>query len=120
MIKRAHHIFRFRIVTSDVAQCHYDLKDVTAHRTDCSVYGSSRARDLEWCLIVAGSFLRTVLSTNSREPTGPLVSHASAFTVGNDLPTNPQTLFCCQCPTGIVPHFMVQCQYDKEKNQYSL
>jgi hypothetical protein len=26
-----------------------------------------------------------------------LVEHASAFTVGNDLPTNPQTLFRCQC-----------------------
>ena len=26
-----------------------------------------------------------------------MVEHASAFTVGNDLPTNPQTLFRCQC-----------------------
>src|SRR5260370_8258281 len=37
---------------------------------------------------------RTVLSTNSPQSACTVAQYASAFTVGNDLPTNRQTLFC--------------------------
>src|SRR5438876_6222044 len=81
----------FRIAASDVAQCHYNQSNFTAHRRDvllCMALAEQETLNDVSC-VVWFFCVRTVLSTTSQKPVGTLVSHARAFTVGNDLPYAP-------------------------------